>query len=114
MAINQPRTWVIAYDIALSKRLQRVHRYLKDCAIPLQYSVFCARASASQIGCIRQDLEGLINPREDDVRIYLVPETVNLVIIGRRTLPDELQLVGAANPFLEKATSENTKPLARR
>ena len=37
--------YLIAYDIASPKRLQRVHRYLTDNAIPLQNSTFLFTAS---------------------------------------------------------------------
>ncbi|MBX3630284.1 MAG: CRISPR-associated endonuclease Cas2 [Nitrosomonas sp.] len=40
MADNQSNLYLIAYDIADSKRLARVHRVLKQQGLPVQFSVF--------------------------------------------------------------------------
>ena len=68
MALNQIRNWLIAYDIADPRRLQRVHRFLCRHAVPVQYSVFVARCSAAKLGSIRASLAKLVKNREDDVR----------------------------------------------
>jgi CRISPR-associated protein Cas2 len=74
MALNQIRNWLIAYDIADPRRLQRVHALLRDEAVPVQHSVFAARCSAAKIGAVRMAVADLIARREDDVRFYPVPE----------------------------------------
>ena len=93
MALNEIRHWMVAYDIADPRRLGRVHRYLKTVAVPVQYSVFVAEESAAGVRRIRDRLAALINPREDDVRIYLVPKRADATVFGRATLPSGLLLL---------------------
>jgi CRISPR-associated protein Cas2 len=93
MALNEIRSWLIAYDIASPRRLVRVHRLLREYAVPVQYSVFAARCSAAKLGSIRMDVAGLIKPREDDVRFYPVPEPASLFVFGRKALPEGLLLL---------------------
>jgi CRISPR-associated protein Cas2 len=101
MALNQIRSWLIAYDIANPRRLQRVHALLRDEAVPVQYSVFAARCSAAKLGAIRMAVANLIARREDDVRFYPVPEPASLFVYGRKALPEGLQLLdgGASVPL---------------
>jgi CRISPR-associated protein Cas2 len=93
MSLNQIRNWLIAYDIASPRRLQRVHRKLREHAVPVQYSVFVARCSAAKLGDIRALVSGLIDRREDDVRFYPIPEPAQLFVFGRKALPDGLRLI---------------------
>jgi CRISPR-associated protein Cas2 len=93
MALNETRTWLIAYDIADPRRLGRVHRYLKTEAVPVQYSVFVTRATAARVGVIRATLADLIDPGADDVRIYQVPEHPEVACFGTRALPEGIQLL---------------------
>ncbi len=97
MALNQTRTWLIAYDITNPKRLARVHRYLKTVAIPVQYSVFAAEETEFGIHHISETLARKIDPRTDDVRIYPLPNTLELYHYGRRALPEGLQLLADRN-----------------
>jgi CRISPR-associated protein Cas2 len=97
MALNQTRTWLIAYDITCPKRLARVHRYLKTVAIPVQYSVFAAEENESGINRIREDLAQKINPKTDDVRIYPLPNTLELYHYGLAALPEGMQLLSDRN-----------------
>lgn len=101
MALNDIRTWLIAYDIREPRRLQRVHRYLKRHAIPLQYSVFVTRANAAQLGNLRAGLAQIINAKVDDVRIYHIPDRTEAHTLGRMMLPEGVDLVlGEAGPLL--------------
>jgi len=87
MAVNRPGSWLIAYDIRNKRRLVRVHRYMKKHAIPLQYSLFLTHASAGRIGTLAKGIEALMDVRQDDVRIYRIPEPVDAVVYGRSILP---------------------------
>ncbi|HEY7302178.1 MAG TPA: CRISPR-associated endonuclease Cas2 [Xanthobacteraceae bacterium] len=93
MSLNQIRNWLIAYDIASPRRLQRVHRKLREHAVPVQYSVFVARCSAAKLGDIRALVSGLIDKREDDVRFYPIPEPAQLFVFGKKALPEGLCLI---------------------
>jgi len=62
--------WLICYDIADEKRLTRVHKNISGLAAQIQYSVYHLRAEPQQIDQILADLQILIDPREDDIRIY--------------------------------------------
>jgi CRISPR-associated protein Cas2 len=96
MALNAPRSWLIAYDIADPRRLGRVHRYLKGEAVPVQYSIFATNTSANGIRRVRDALEKRIDPRRDDVRIYLLPKPLDITCIGSSFLPEGLLLPNLA------------------
>jgi CRISPR-associated protein Cas2 len=118
MALNETRSWLIAYDIANPRRLQRVHRRLREQAVPVQYSVFTTRCSAARIGSIRADIATLIKGREDDVRFYPVPEPAHLFVYGRRALPEGLRLLAGAAafplaPFLAPAETDGAADIFR-
>ena len=107
MALNQIRNWLIAYDISSPRRLRRVHRFLCEHAIPVQYSVFVARCSAAKLGHIRADLAKLVKKGEDDVRFYPIPDPPQLVVCGQKALPDGLRLLegGACMPLAQTSGS---------
>jgi CRISPR-associated protein Cas2 len=92
MAIHRPRTYLVAYDIADPKRLGRVHRLMVRAAAPLQYSVFVTRASDDEIDHLLDDVDGLIEPTEDDVRAYPIPERTEVVMLGRQRMPEGIIL----------------------
>jgi len=119
MALNDPRNWLIAYDIADPRRLQRVHRFLSTQAVPVQYSVFATRATPMKTGLIRAGLAEIIDEREDDVRIYPVPEPAQLVVLGKKALPEGLTVIDgrsalALAPFALKATNDRTTIVSSR
>jgi len=89
MALNAPRDWLIGYDIRDPRRLVRLHRFLKDVAAPVQYSVFAMRATPGRIGRLACDIEARIHLKEDDVRIYPVPDDPWLYTIGHQIIEVE-------------------------
>lgn len=95
MALNERRTWLIAYDISEPRRLGRVHRYIKTVATPAQYSLYVAEDTANGIRAVRDQLAELIDRRHDDVRIYQLPLRTKVIHYGRRSLPDGLLLAQA-------------------
>jgi CRISPR-associated protein Cas2 len=107
MALNQVRNWLVAYDVADPRRLKRVHKYLRGHAVPVQYSVFVARCSPAKLGVMRASLAKLIASRDDDVRIYPIPEPAHLFVYGRKALPEGLRIIGdAPSMTLARLTSE--------
>lgn len=92
MARGKSRLYLIGYDIADPKRLARVHRYLKQLAIPVQHSIFITRATPAILDGYFSDLARLIEPREDDVRAYPLPEDLYIDFYGRPLLPEGVEM----------------------
>lgn len=86
--------FVICYDIAHPKRLSRVFRFLRKCALPLQYSVFLFDGDERQFARLLERLLPLIDPDEDDLRAYPLPKRGFKARLGRATLPEGIQWSG--------------------
>lgn len=80
--------YILCYDIADPRRLGRVHRLLKKTALPVQYSVFLYTGTEARFEHCLNELAHLIDPRQDDVRAYPLPERGLRWAIGQRTLPE--------------------------
>jgi CRISPR-associated protein Cas2 len=65
-----PEWYLIAYDIADPRRLQRLHRAVRTEAIAIQRSVFLMAGSVAAIERLLDRLAVLIAPDEDDLRAY--------------------------------------------
>jgi CRISPR-associated protein Cas2 len=96
VARNAQQNFLLAYDIADPERLVRVRRH----GIPLQYSVFLVPTNVPGLLGLLGDLQALIDERVDDVRVYPLPSTIEVVYYGRQALPDGVDLV-AASPSIE-------------
>ena len=86
--------YVIGYDIADPARLQRVHRELIGHATPLEYSIFLFEGSQRQLAYCLSELEKLIEPKEDDLRCYPLPERGLKQRIGKTVLPEGIIWTG--------------------
>lgn len=75
--------YLVAYDISDPRRLARVHRFLKEHAFPVQFSVFIAALDQNEIGAILAGLGRIIDARADDVRAYPLPSRPETMVIGR-------------------------------
>lgn len=93
MTLTAETTWLIAYDVRDPKRLRRMHRFLSDNAVWVQYSVFVARMSAQRLGMLRASLGKLIDADADDVRVYRVPERAEISTLGMQGLPEGVLLL---------------------
>ena len=82
MALNQTQAWMIAYDIVCDRRRARVHKAVSEFAIPVQYSLYLALASQNQMNAFCQTLQPLIHPKEDDIRVYRVPDDPEFWMLG--------------------------------
>ena len=104
MANNEPRLHLICYDIANPRRLGRVHRYLRDHAVPVQYSVFMAELTRGQLDVIIKELKERINCHHDDIRIYPLPRVPRVISLGQPYFPEGIILVtcgrGKTEPFV--------------
>lgn len=93
MPDNEKRLQLICYDIADPDRLVRVHRYVSARAFAVQYSVFIADLKRAEVEEVVAGLEELINPWEDDVRIYPLPQKPRAVGLGRTMFPEGVIMV---------------------
>jgi len=62
--------YVVAYDISVDRRRTRLFNTLKRYGIAVQESVFECHLSAAQFLKMKQDVEAVIDPTEDQVRYY--------------------------------------------
>jgi len=74
--------YLVCYDIADPKRLNKIFRFMKSRCVHLQYSVFLCRLSWEELNRIKQDLEKLVDGEEDDLRIYPLPSEPLVEVIG--------------------------------
>ena len=88
--------YLIAYDIADKRRLARLHRYLKGETLALQYSVFFGRFTAAGIDRIEDEIAARIDPKQDDVRIYPLPDDFQVWTLGASApLPEGIHFASA-------------------
>ena len=78
---------VICYDIADPARLGRVHRAMARHAAAIEYSMFLLPEHGEPIDLWIDEVVALIDPREDDLRVYSLPARGRLLRIGRAVLP---------------------------
>lgn len=74
--------YLVCYDIKDDKRLRRVFSLTKQYGIHLQYSVFYCRFTWVELQKFKSNLAEIINKKEDDIRIYPLPNEVKTVVIG--------------------------------
>lgn len=86
--------FVIGYDIADPRRLQRIHRRMCGYATPLEYSVFLLVGGERERRRCLADLAELIDPKADDIRCYPLPERGFQGRIGRASLPAGIHWTG--------------------
>ncbi|WP_323735834.1 CRISPR-associated endonuclease Cas2 [Methanosphaera sp. ISO3-F5] len=78
---------IIIYDIN-TKRVNKVHKYLKTYLTWIQNSVFEGEITKSQYQTITTELKTLIDEEKDSIIIYEIPEKyLNRTIIGYEKNP---------------------------
>ena len=85
--MKAPTAWLVCYDIAEPRRLARVWRAVREFGVPLQYSVFWARLDEIGLGNALGAIATRIGPRRDDVRLYPLPENVQITGLGCDVVP---------------------------
>ena len=85
---SHAQRWLIAYDIKNPKRLAKVGRYINKEAVRLQYSIYMLAGTRRKMDEVSAELEKLINPKEDDVRIYPMGENTRLWGLGTQFMLD--------------------------
>ncbi|MFF7976830.1 CRISPR-associated endonuclease Cas2 [Streptomyces sp. NPDC007905] len=92
MSQRRPRYFfLVAYDIADNDRRQDVSDVLSGHGPRVQYSVFeVALSSKAATARLRSALKKLIDPDEDQIRIYplSVPDLNEITILGNRRLEE--------------------------
>ncbi len=66
--------YLICYDIADPRRLQKVAQVMEDFGMRVLYSVFECFLTPVQLEALRQAVEPLLDPLEDSVRYYVLCE----------------------------------------
>lgn len=79
--------WIIAYDIRDKRRLRRAYRHLCQYALHLQNSVFLLQGDREFYEECKEKLWEIVN-KEDDVRIYELPENTEIHNWGKPILPE--------------------------
>ena len=94
MAIHAPQLYLLAYDIANPKRLVKVHRQVSKRGLALQYSVFLLLDTPAGLDGLLGQLDRIIDGREDDIRVYPLPASLDAEHFGRQFLPEGVRLLG--------------------
>lgn len=92
MSDNQGALYLVAYDIADTKRLARVHNVLKKHGMPVQYSVFTVVLKLKDLQKMLDHINKLINKREDDVRCYRLPRNPKIDVLGQQYFSGDVML----------------------
>lgn len=74
--------YLVCYDIRDEKRLKKVFGFTKQYGIHLQYSVFFCRFTWTELKNFKSKLKELIEDKEDDIRIYPLPNNVKVIVMG--------------------------------
>lgn len=94
--MDQGSWYLLAYDIADPRRLQRVHRCLSRTGIWVQRSVFFVFATPAGLAALLDEVEGLMHKREDDLRAYPITHPGELWFQGRQVIAGPLLRPGEA------------------
>ena len=62
--------YIISYDISEDRRRNKIHKCLKSYGEWKQYSLFERRLTLTQYQKLRQRLDKLIKPKEDNILLY--------------------------------------------
>ena len=84
--------YIVCYDISDPKRLGKLFRYLRKCAVPLQNSVFLFTGDDRRLDRCMAKAAGIINAAEDDLRAYPLPAHGLKARLGRPVLPEGIQM----------------------
>ncbi len=92
--------WLICYDIANPKRLNRVHWRVSQQATLIQYSVYYLRANERELEYLIASLRRRIDPKEDDIRIYPISATPGAAHLGHDPIAGGLLQSGLREAFI--------------
>jgi len=107
---NNHQTWLIAYDIRCPKRLRKIHKFLSQTGHALQYSLFAADLTLTQVEQVKHELSKIADASTDDVRMYQLSQNVSGNWLGPLPLHSDINLHGSIAGNLALILSKN--PLA--
>jgi len=85
---------LVTYDIADSRRLQRIARLMARYGIRVQKSVFECNLTPARLNELRRNIDQTLVRDEDQIRFYRVPDQVirNQEVVGRsgERMPESL------------------------
>ena len=85
--------YLICYDIANPKRLNKVHRRAVKHAMFIQYSVYYHKGDQSTLYDMLEEIKSVIDEQEDDVRAYTVQPLTEAIRMGKSWLPEDILLL---------------------
>lgn len=86
--------YLIGYDIADPKRLNKIHKRMTKYGIPLQYSIFLLEGTKLFLQeCLNEVLK-IMDKKQDDLRVYPLFNNTNQWQIGKAVLPEGIIWTG--------------------
>jgi len=85
--------YLLCYDIANPRRLQRVYRACCRAGTPYQYSVFHLQGSLEMVDELLAKLAALIDPDQDDLRLYRIGGPETIACLGCALTPSDTYFV---------------------
>ncbi len=84
--------YLVCYDIADPKRLSKIHRSIVKHALFIQLSVYYLEGNQDDLNDLLDDLQQLMDERNDDIRAYQIGPLSEALQIGCRWLPEGILL----------------------
>ena len=78
--------YLIAYDIADQKRLHQAHKKVEAFAIGGQKSFYECWLTEHEMSKFKSEVNNLIEPFDDRVFIFRIPDNVELMLFGKAEL----------------------------
>jgi len=89
--MSHSKKYLICYDIRDPRRLRRVHRMMRDVGEPVQFSVFEAELTSTELADFQQRLLALIDADVDSIGFYTMPPGYRKLFLGcKQALNDGL------------------------
>ncbi|WP_162301293.1 CRISPR-associated endonuclease Cas2 [Nitrincola tibetensis] len=80
--------YLVCYDIADPRRLQRVFKASRKVGIAFQYSVVYLYCTDEKLDEFLLYISQLINPLEDDIRAYRISSVNHIKTLGEPLIPE--------------------------
>lgn len=79
----KPVRYLVCYDVADPLRLGRIYRLVSEEAALVQYSVYLYEGTTCSVQALAREISSLIDPKEDDIRVYALPPCPRVIRLGR-------------------------------